>query len=232
MELKRWEARTECFRIKRHHQRRVGLMHPSFVTTQNLSRSILLGVLLTLPLPVLAAEAVGSCGVWRELIVHPAQRTAVVDFRQVGAANPTPSDPLGFASLSDSQTVDAIACLLDAEADSRPASISGSIGQRTGQIFEPAPANLAALYYISYLFKRRYAHASGVGLRGEDAGHEVGGQYVTRPEAIRRAYSSYRKWFARLKKIGLCKARATGLDPLEASGLWWYGNPPTNQARK
>jgi hypothetical protein len=38
---------------------------------------------------------------------------------------------------------------------------------------------------------------------------------------VEAAYRSYRKWFEKVKEIGLGKAREQKIDPLDGSGISW-----------
>jgi hypothetical protein len=91
------------------------------------------------------------------------------------------------------------------------------------QTFAPPQVNLAALYAISYVYSGHYDHAGAVALRGDGASTtDSSGNYVTKPAAIRKAYNSYRAWFAKVRQLGLACANEKGLQPLEGSGLTWY----------
>jgi hypothetical protein len=132
-------------------------------------------------------------------------------------------DPWGIAKLSIAEKMEAIQCLLGEENDLRPAAFGGSVRLEVSQTFAIPPANLAALYAISYFYTGHYNHASAVALRGDDASYiDSGGNYVTKPSAIHKAYLGYNAWFAKVRQIGLAKAQQTGLQPLEGTGLRWY----------
>jgi len=75
---------------------------------------------------------------------------------------------------------------------------------------------IAALFYASYIFYGKdWDHfATGIALM-ED-------RKINSPETIKKAYKHYRKWFEKVKEIGLEEARIRGLDPLKGSGIGWY----------
>jgi len=141
---------------------------------------------------------------------------------------PTPilvpeSDPWGVASLSEADKLQAIECFLTLENDLRPAAFRGAVRLDVSQPFAQPHVNLAALYAISYVYTGHYDHAAAVALRGEGASStDSSGNYVTKSVAIRKAYSSYRRWFAIVRQLGLAHAQEKGLQPLEGSGLTWY----------
>jgi hypothetical protein len=117
---------------------------------------------------------------------------------------------------TDPQTIlDGIACLLQMEGNKHSARFSGATKPYVSQIFKPATVDIAALYYISYLYHQRWDHADAVALRDESG-------EVNSPRAIPKAYKSYRKWFEEVKKIGLSKAREMKLDPLKDAKVRWY----------
>jgi len=62
-----------------------------------------------------------------------------------------------------------------------------------------------------------------VALRGEDASYtDSSGNYVTKANAIHKAYKAYREWFTKVRQIGLASAQQSGLQPLAGTGLRWY----------
>ena len=125
---------------------------------------------------------------------------------------PTAPDP----DLTDSSTLMAgIECLLKMEGNKNRAAFSGAISLSVSQSFENTPADVAALYYISYLYYQRFDHADAVALSGTDGS-------VNTPEVVREAYRSYKKWFAEVKRVGLTKARQMKLDPLKGTKVRWY----------
>ncbi|MGO9336194.1 MAG: hypothetical protein ACLPY1_01675 [Terracidiphilus sp.] len=140
-----------------------------------------------------------------------------------------PSDPDQVTGLSEQEVVEAIGCLLSMEDDRRPSRFAANIQPQISQLFAPPPANLAALYYVSYIFSGNWLHGGAIALRGPQAKESSAqGEYVTRQEAVSAAYEAYRKWFAEVKRVGFRKAREESLDPLSGTGLEWYGSagPP------
>jgi len=133
------------------------------------------------------------------------------------------SDPDNVKALTDDQTMTAISCLLNLEGKTRPSKMGGATRRDVSQLFATAPINLAALYYISYLYTQNWKHAAAIALRGPSASSNDGhGMYVTRQSAIQAAYEAYRKWFSQVKQNGLAHSRASGLSPLAGTNLEWY----------
>jgi hypothetical protein len=133
------------------------------------------------------------------------------------------SDPWRVALLTETERLEAIQCLLGVENDTRAASMGGATRPVVSQLFGETPVNLAALYAISYIYTGRYDHADAIALQGDDASStDSHGLYVTKASAIHRAYWAYRAWFARVRQIGLARARQLGLRPLDGTGLDWY----------
>jgi hypothetical protein len=139
-------------------------------------------------------------------------------------ASPAPIDPDGVSSLTEPEIVAATGCLLALEEDTHDANFSGATWAGVSELFAfPTPINLAALYYISYLYTGNWKHGNAIALRGPGAdASDMHGQYVTRQEAVHKAYASYRRWYEEVKRVGLARAREKKLDPLEGTGLWWY----------
>lgn len=95
------------------------------------------------------------------------------------------------------------------------AKFGGAQQLYVSQLFEPTTAEVAALYYISYLFYQKWDHADAVALRAENG-------EVDKPEAVRQAYQSYKKWFKEIKRVGLAKAREMKIEPLKDPKVHWY----------
>jgi hypothetical protein len=132
-------------------------------------------------------------------------------------------DPWGVASLSEAEKLQAIECFLTLENNLEPAAFGGAVRLDVSQTFASPHVNLAALYAISYVYSGHYDHAAAVALRGEGASTtDSSGNYVTKPAAVRKAYISYRAWFAKVRRLGLARSQQQGLQPLEGSGLTWY----------
>jgi hypothetical protein len=138
--------------------------------------------------------------------------------------SPAPIDPYGVSSLTEPEIVAAMGCLLSLEENTHGANFSGATWAGVSQLFAfPTPINLAALYYISYLYTGNWKHGSAIALRGPGAdSSDTHGFYVTRQEAVHKAYASYRRWYEEVKRVGLAGARERKLDPLEGTGTWWY----------
>lgn len=116
----------------------------------------------------------------------------------------------------DPQTIlEGIHCLLNMEGNKHPARFSGATHMAVSQLFPDATADVAALYYISYLYYQRWDHANAIALRGENG-------TLNSPESILIAYESYREWFEKVKRIGLIRAREMKLDPLKDAKVKWY----------
>lgn len=176
------------------------------------------------------AEDTPTCRVWLATVAQepdhgPAEKASekgpAAEMALPGPVSPNPWD---LPSLTETDKLDAIQCLLGAEDDLRPARFGGSMrAVRVSQLFAPPRANLAALYMISYIYSGRIDHASVVALRGENASYSDAHQlYVTKAEAVHSAYQAYRLWFAKVRQMGLERARQAGLQPLDGTGLRWY----------
>lgn len=111
--------------------------------------------------------------------------------------------------------LEGIDCLLRLEGNKHSAKFSGATKPYVSQLFKPATVEVAALYYISYLYYQKWDHADAVALRDESG-------EIDKPEAVRQAYQSYKKWFEEVKRVGLAKARETKLRPLADTNVHWY----------
>lgn len=117
--------------------------------------------------------------------------------------------------LTDAEIFTAIDCLLKLEGNKNKALFSGATGLEASSVPQFTAAEVAALYYISFLYYEKFDHASVVAL------NDGSGEFSTQT-AITEAYQSYRKWFEEVKKIGIKKARKRKLDPLAYTKVRWY----------
>lgn len=109
-----------------------------------------------------------------------------------------------------------IECLLRLEGNKSPARFGGALNPGVSQTFDKATTEVAALFYVSYLFKKKFDHASAVALTDSRTGK------VNTPKSIKSAFAAYRKWFEKIKSIGIEEARKQELDPLEGTFVRWY----------
>jgi hypothetical protein len=134
---------------------------------------------------------------------------------KVSEAIPITEEPVEKAKSEDERVLSAIECLLTMEGDKSKARFGGATRFNVSQTFEPATSDVAALYYISFLYLGKWDHASAVAIVDDD------NRFNDR-ESISVAYKAYRKWFDKVKDLGLAKARARNLDPLENTQIRWY----------
>lgn len=120
-----------------------------------------------------------------------------------------------FPEIDDSDLLFGVQCLLDLKGAVHKSKIVGATRPDTSQVFESATVEIAALYYISYLFTGDWGHAGAAVLVDER------GAWNT-DESIQKAYKAYQAWFKNVKKISLKKARNQKLNPLKGSGVSWY----------
>lgn len=133
------------------------------------------------------------------------------------------ADPDGVRGLDGAVVIAAIGCLLQLDADVRPTSSVGRMWVGAWLRFDTVPTNLAALYYISYLYTRNWKHGTAVALCGPGAQSlRSRPNYATTQSSIHEAYRSYRHWYEQVKDIGIEEARAEKLDPLAGTSLYWY----------
>jgi hypothetical protein len=117
---------------------------------------------------------------------------------------------------TEAEILKAIECLLTCKGRKGQAAFGGVTRPDVSQMLPPATVEIAALFYISYLFEGRWDHADGVPLRDE--------QRINPPGSVRLAYASYARWFNQVRKLGLAEARGRHLSPLQGTRLSWYGN--------
>ena len=134
---------------------------------------------------------------------------------KVDAELKSPTAAAGVPETDPESIVAGIECLLRMEGNKHAAKFSGATKPYVSQIFKHATADVAALYYISYLYYQKWDHADAIALRDENG-------EVDRPEAVRQAFESYRKWFDEVKRVGLVKAKTMKLEPLKDTKVHWY----------
>lgn len=111
--------------------------------------------------------------------------------------------------------LEAMECLLDLEGNTKRSTIVAATRPDTSQTFGAATVEVAALYYVSYLYYEKWGHAGAAFLRRK-------GDVTTDRESVAEAYKAYRKWFIKVKEIGLSRAREEQLDPFQNTDLSWY----------
>ena len=115
--------------------------------------------------------------------------------------------------------MEGIECLLMLEGDKSRGAFSGATSFSGPGGMPEATVEICALYYISVLFYEKYDHASAVVVHYENYEEN---QSLNSDGAVKTAFESYRKWFQKVKEIGLEEARKQKLNPLEGSGVVWY----------
>jgi hypothetical protein len=194
-------------------------------------------VILNLGLHDLASaerlEDLQTCRQWLDWVAEspyrgptkeePLERLSPEQIEAIAFAFSDP-DPWSVPRLTETEKLNAIQCLLEAQNDLRPASFGGVTRLDVSQIFAPVRANLAALFAISYIYNGRNDHADAVALQGDDASYsDSDGFYATKSSAVHKAYQAHRAWFAKVRQMGLARAKRAGLQPLDGTGLDWYG---------
>ena len=97
------------------------------------------------------------------------------------------------------------------------AALTGSPRGPTSILSTPITAEVAALYFISYLYYQKWDHASLVVLIDRDDSREI----ESSDENVKKAYGYYREWFERVKAIGIVKARELKIEPLKGKDVRW-----------
>ncbi|NLT50198.1 MAG: hypothetical protein GXX85_04695 [Ignavibacteria bacterium] len=109
-------------------------------------------------------------------------------------------------------------CLLTCEGNKKKSKLGNvfSLGNVAAHI-PPVTIELGALYLISAKFYEKKDFALAIALRDSLTGK------INPDGCIKKTYSSYRAWFNKLKEYGISKARELDFDPLQGTGLNWYG---------
>ncbi len=117
--------------------------------------------------------------------------------------------------MSQEEVFLAIECLLELKGRKDDSNISVTRSD-VSPIFQATSVEVAALYYISYIFKQEWGHADAAFLR------TTVNRKFNECKTVSKAFKAYENWFKSIKKIGLEEARKQKLDPLADTGISWY----------
>lgn len=118
--------------------------------------------------------------------------------------------------VDDMNVLEAIECLLKLQGKTSASRYSsGTIGYNISTRFPPPTVEVAALYYISYLYHKEWRHAQAMVLMDSE------GKKNTQ-KSIKTAYKAYQVWFEKVKEIGLERARQQNSTPLDGTDVSWY----------
>lgn len=120
----------------------------------------------------------------------------------------------GEADLSQ-DVLKGIECMLKLKGNTALSKYAtATTGLDIGTRLPPPTIEVAALYFVSYIYYQKWNHARGIAL------YENGKK--NKKSTIKKAHKAYQSWFEKVKEIGLEEARKQKLDPLEGSGVNWY----------
>jgi hypothetical protein len=123
--------------------------------------------------------------------------------------------PPAFGNLSQAEVFLGIECLLNLQGRNYDSRLVGATRPDVSQTFGATRTDVAALYYISYLFNQKWDFADAPFLQD-------GKGKINNDEAVSLAYERYRQWYSKVTALGLDEARKQKLDPLTGSGITWY----------
>ena len=175
------------------------------------------------------SKSINGCKLWGQLVSGKLQEHQSLNGKPGIHLAVNFNDPFKTSELSTVQKMSIIECMLDDSKNKNFFFVSGTMRPEVSQIFAEAPSQLQKLYAISYVYTENYLHGDGVALwcnlpdfKCEDPKKQY--TYATTQEAIDRATKYYRTWFAKVEEIGWEKAEELDLQPLDGSGIAWYGN--------
>ena len=148
-----------------------------------------------------------DCNYWRSLI-DPAIRYN----------GPRPN----VEELTNADKIRAIGCLLSMQGQHGDAKFSGVTRLNISQVLPKASIEVAALYYISYLYCGKWGYSDGIALVDKY------GKFNTK-RSVKLAYKSYNDWYKKVLLVGLDKMKERRIDPLDnCDGVHWFGYDPDN----
>lgn len=162
-----------------------------------------------------------NCNFWQskvnpEIKIRSKKEKSATDLKILLNSNNSSVSEKPFNNLNQKKIFFGIKCLLNLEGNKKNSNLSGATRPDVSQTFGATTVEVAALYYISYIFFQKWDHADAPFLLyQEDSKHNS-------DEAVSKAYKAYKKWFEKIQEIGLGEAREQKLDPLEGSGVRWY----------
>jgi hypothetical protein len=118
----------------------------------------------------------------------------------------------------DADAPEAIRCLLRLRGRTSHGRFSGVTRFDVSQIVPRATMEIAALYYVTYIYERKWPHADAVMIDGPGGGNTT--------ETVRNAFDAMERWLETVEKIGIARARKRRLHPLRGTPLHWYGRQP------
>lgn len=164
---------------------------------------------------VFAQAGSTECTSWHDRILRREHNNV----NKVGSAdeqlNLDSSLGLPFNEMSEHEVFKAMECLLKLKGNKRYSRFAAATRPDVSENFDAPTAEVAALYYISYLFLQKWDHGSAILLIGKDGGRNG-------IDAIEAAYRSYKLWLTKLRAMGLTEARRERLDPLNNTDVRWY----------
>jgi hypothetical protein len=162
-----------------------------------------------------------NCNFWQsrvnpEIKMHSKEEKPSTDLKVLLKNNNSfvPEEP--FNNLNQRETFFGIECLLNLEGNKKNSNLSGATRPDVSQTFGATTVEVAALYYVSYLFYQKWDHADAPFLVSQK------NSKLNSDKAVSKAYKAYKKWFEKVREIGIEEARKQKLDPLEGSGVRWY----------
>ena len=121
------------------------------------------------------------------------------------------------SKVSAEEKVRAISCLMELEGRSGTAKFGGATRLDVSKILPEPSVEIAALFYIRFLYLAKWDHCNGIALMDKN------GEMNT-SAAVKKAYASYKMWFENVKVMGIDEARAKGIDPMDGckDEVRWY----------
>ena len=124
----------------------------------------------------------------------------------------------GVTQEDAARALEAAECLLKLEGKtSKSIHPFANISLRLDERIPGPKIEVAALYHIAAYYHNNWQHAQAMLL----IDHK--GKRNTK-KSIRQAFRAYRAWLEKVKRIGLEEASKQNLDPLDGTGIRWYGN--------
>lgn len=121
------------------------------------------------------------------------------------------------SKLNPEEKIQAISCLMELEGRRGAAKIGGVTRPDVSQILPEVSIEIAALFYIRFIYVGKWDHCDGIALM------DKGGK-LNKSSSVKKVFTSYKKWFEKVKALGIEEAKAKGLDPMDdcRDVVRWY----------
>lgn len=119
---------------------------------------------------------------------------------------------------SDVDAPQAIRCLLQLKGQTMASRFGGATRFDVSEVGGATPMDVAALYYMTFIYTRVWDHADAIMIDGPKG--------VNSRRTVNEAFRAFEAWSKTVDRLGIAEVRVRGLHPLRGTQLHWYGRRP------